>query len=54
MLCGTVPASLQAVGNKVLFSGMYKPDDKSVPRGHVGLTVYYLEVAKAAEPTKNE
>ena len=47
MLCGTVPASLQVVGNKVLFSGTYKPYDKQPPYGPAGRTFYYLEVSRA-------
>lgn len=54
MLCGTVPASLQGVGNKVLFSGTYKPYDRPSPAVIGGQTFYYLEVAKAVMQTKNE
>ena len=46
LLCGTVPASLRGVGNKVLFSGIYKPYDKQPPHGPAGQSFYYLEVAK--------
>lgn len=54
MLCGTVPASLRGVGNKVLFSGTYKPYDKQPPYGPAGRSFYYLEVVKAVVQTNNE
>lgn len=51
MLCGTIPASLRVVGNKVLFSGAYKPYDKQPPYGPAGQKFYYLEVSKAIGQT---
>ena len=47
LLCGTVPANLQVVGAKVLFSGAYKPYDKQPPAGPAGQTYYYLELSGA-------
>ena len=51
MLCGTVPASLQRVGNKVLFSGTYKPYNQPPPYGPAGQKFYYLEVYHAIGQT---
>ena len=45
LLCGTVPANLQVVGARVLFSGAYKPYDKQPPAGPAGQEYYYLELS---------
>lgn len=54
MLCGIVPASLREVGNKVVFSGTYKPYDRPSPAVVGGQKFYYLEVSKATVQTKTE
>jgi hypothetical protein len=45
VVCGSLPASLQVEGYKVVFSGTYK-EYKNAPSAPVGYTYYYLELSK--------
>lgn len=54
MLCGVVPARLQGVGEKIVFSGTYKPYDQPLPAAPAGQKFFYLEISKANVQAKNE
>ncbi|RZK63032.1 MAG: hypothetical protein EOO59_00905 [Hymenobacter sp.] len=46
VVCGTLPATLQANGTTVLVTGIFKEYDQVPPQPlPVGYTCYYLEVA---------
>ncbi|UOQ69598.1 hypothetical protein [Hymenobacter volaticus] len=54
VLCGTLPAPLQQVESKVVFSGTYTPYDQVRPAAPVGTHYYYLEVTQGKVQTNEE